>query len=380
MINHQEFRVPRLRVCLITWSLQPGGAERWVVTLARHFQGFRVTSLIDLSGAPGPLLKEIPRDIPVLYQDPESNPLSSCIDTALALGCDIIVGWGDITIPNIESCPVPVVLVSHATPEGPVDPTPPSAHFLAAVSQGSATSWPAQLRDSVDVLYNGVPLDRLDPLVDPPEQRDQWGIPRDNLTRVALYMGRFSAEKNPGAMLQVLPYLPNHWVVAMHGWGPMLPELIAQAPNYCRKTGGTSNLFFPKPTPNSVGSIYRAADVVVIPSHREAFPLTLIEAWLTRTPVIITDQPILRELAQVFSVDPSVLATIIPIDPTPRQLGDAIVAPVDEAAIEERFIIASRHFTAAKMIARWESYLLECIRLWQSTSLISEVQYIEPKQ
>lgn len=61
----------------------------------------------------------------------------------------------------------------------------------------------------------------------------------------------------------------------------------------------------------------RAADLVCLPSAGESFGIAVIEAWSAKTPVLVSDIPILRELVTkadgglVASRDPEALATAI---------------------------------------------------------------------
>ncbi len=48
-------------------------------------------------------------------------------------------------------------------------------------------------------------------------------------------------------------------------------------------------------TSSTISELYRLADVVVMPSESEGFGLPVIEAALTRTPVVCADIPVLRE-------------------------------------------------------------------------------------
>ncbi|MDQ6773693.1 MAG: glycosyltransferase family 4 protein, partial [Candidatus Dormibacteraeota bacterium] len=47
----------------------------------------------------------------------------------------------------------------------------------------------------------------------------------------------------------------------------------------------------------AIADLYRMADVVILPSESEGFGLPLLEAALTRTPLVCADLPVLRELA-----------------------------------------------------------------------------------
>jgi glycosyltransferase involved in cell wall biosynthesis len=381
MLNFQPFKRPRLRVCMLSFGLHAGGAERWLVTLAQQFQSFRVTSIVSIgqgNKGNGPLENELPRDIEIIECEDTIEGITPAIAKALTLGVDIIVGWGPMKVWPIPDLDVPVVLVSHGTWDFEVHDKP-TAHFLASVSEGANRFWPPEYRDQSTVIYNGVALDRLDAHVDPQTQHENWGI-TDPAAKVLLYHGRFSPEKNPEAVLSALPLLPDDWVLVMAGWGWMQQKLMMEiAPRYARKSRFTraTNILFPKPDYRNVGSLYNASNVLCIPSHKEAFPLVMIEGWLTSTPVVITNQPIIDELNQKLELTQPIVQTV-PIDPTPQQLAEAILIADQWGEAERKYPreLATRYFTAGKMVARWEAYLFQCLQIWHQSSFSNEIQYV----
>jgi glycosyltransferase involved in cell wall biosynthesis len=67
-----------------------------------------------------------------------------------------------------------------------------------------------------------------------------------------------------------------------------------------------------------VGELYRASDVMFMPSHREGFGMPVLEAGLTGIPVVCTDVPAAREIAPGD-------ATLIDAADTPREVATQIL-------------------------------------------------------
>ena len=94
----------------------------------------------------------------------------------------------------------------------------------------------------------------------------------------------------------------------------------------------------------------------MLASHREAFSLTLIEAWIAGTPVVATPVGALPELQQKYGS----LAVQVPSNPTAEELAEGVCraagAEGEEIAARAQ-ALALEHFTCEKMLDRWTKYL-----------------------
>ncbi|MGW4207093.1 D-inositol-3-phosphate glycosyltransferase [Lentzea sp. NPDC004789] len=144
----------------------------------------------------------------------------------------------------------------------------------------------------VAVVPPGVDLDRFTP-GDRARARHGFGLPQDAI--VLAFVGRIQPLKAPDVLLRAAaemlvrdPGLRSRLVVLIVG-GPSgsgterpkaLEELAAQL-------GITDVVRFLPPQPGpALAEVYRAADLVAVPSHNESFGLVALEAQACGTPVV----------------------------------------------------------------------------------------------
>jgi glycosyltransferase involved in cell wall biosynthesis len=148
-------------------------------------------------------------------------------------------------------------------------------------------------KDSVTIIPNGIdPGEFKDDKVD--DFRAKYGL---GSVPFILFMGRLDAAKGPDLLLRAFCNardLSHHLVFA----GPDLdksPELralvahynIADRVHFLGYVGGSNK-----------SRAYHAADLLVIPSRREAMSIVALEAGITGTPVLMTDQCGFNEMAE----------------------------------------------------------------------------------
>lgn len=126
------------------------------------------------------------------------------------------------------------------------------------------------------LVANGVDTSVFHPLDE--ERRTalrlQFGVKRD--TPLLLFVGRFVEKKGLPALRQLAERLPDaRWAFA--GWGPLDPERWA-LPNVTvfRDRSGAE-----------LAELYQAADLLVLPSVGEGFPLVVQEAMACGTPALV---------------------------------------------------------------------------------------------
>ena len=133
-------------------------------------------------------------------------------------------------------------------------------------------------RDRLQFLVNGTDADRFHPVGDAEVRRElraSFGLPPDEV--LALFAGRFVPKKG------------YDLVLASAGTGYVLVLAGGVA-----ETGSTAVpgvvLLGPQP-PDRMADLYRACDLLVLPSEAEGFPLTAQEAMASGLPVILADDP-----------------------------------------------------------------------------------------
>ena len=106
------------------------------------------------------------------------------------------------------------------------------------------------------------------------ERRAKLGIPSGR--PLLLFVGRFVEKKGLGVLSALTQQIPGaHWLFA--GWGPMDPAHWGRSNVSVRLRPGHQELV----------PLYQAADLLVLPSVGEGFPLSVQEAMACGTPALI---------------------------------------------------------------------------------------------
>ena len=182
------------------------------------------------------------------------------------------------------------------------------AHQCMAVSDALAARFAAVADLSpagVQTVRNGVDLDRFCP-GDRSAARASLGLPVAGA--VAVGVGRLVAGKGFDVAARACRAVPGLQLVLV-GEGPERDRIAA--------AGGDRVRFLGALPPERVASVYRAADVFVLPSEREGWPNVVTEAIASGLPVVAS---------RVGGI-PQILG-----DPPPAHLG-ALVEPKDVAAL-----------------------------------------------
>jgi len=377
---------------MLTPNLSIGGAERWVATLIRHsnprelqWTGVALSGwggiepalcheIVDVAGVP--IFAEKLIDKTSKKQKPTPAAVSPDCERWLtrtaniveaveraSVGADVLVAWGDYKYRRFikgPDTPNKFVLVSHSSHHKTheIPPVDYCETFLTAVSDRAKKPYLYNGNAPVEVIYNGVDLDRLVPRKSRQAMRVEWNA---GSRYVIGYVGRHTLEKNPGAAISAMEYLDDkHWMAVYYGNYPTghRPAKDSLLTHY--KENPVPHIQFYEPI-MEVGDIYAGIDVLMLASHSEAFALTLLEGWLTETPVIATPVGSVPELQERFGE----LVIEVPMKPTATQLADACtkaVSPAGAAIVARAHEVAMEHFTAEKMASNWARYLSKITR------------------
>jgi glycosyltransferase involved in cell wall biosynthesis len=136
----------------------------------------------------------------------------------------------------------------------------------------------------ISVGYNGVNLHHFDGWLDPFEVKKQYHIgPMDP---TVLFCGRIVFQKGPDLLIMAIPYILRHYPDAkfiMVGDGEMRAHVewlahrmgVAHATRFAGfKTGW------------ELSNLFKACDVVCVPSRNEPFGIVVLEAWSAGKPVV----------------------------------------------------------------------------------------------
>jgi glycosyltransferase involved in cell wall biosynthesis len=138
--------------------------------------------------------------------------------------------------------------------------------------------------DKMRVIYNGVNLHAYDGWIDQGEVKQRFHVgPFDPMI---LFVGRLTTQKGPDILARAIPFILWHWPQARFvfaGDGDLrgLVEEIAWRSGVhwaCRFVGHFNSF--------ALRDLYRAADMVVVPSRNEPFGIVILEAWSAGKPVV----------------------------------------------------------------------------------------------
>jgi glycosyltransferase involved in cell wall biosynthesis len=202
-------------------------------------------------------------------------------------------------------------------------------------------------KDSVTIIPNGIdPEDFRDDEVD--DFRAKYGL---SGVPFILFMGRLDAAKGPDLLLKafcdVRERLPSYHLVFA---GPDLdksPELRTMIAQY---DVGDRVHFLGYVGGSNKSRAYHAADLLVVPSRREAMSIVALEAGIAGTPVLITDQCGFNELAEAGG------GMVVPA--TAEGLGKGLVDMLGDASAlkmrgEKLRAFVSQHYLWDSIIGRY---------------------------
>jgi D-inositol-3-phosphate glycosyltransferase len=139
-------------------------------------------------------------------------------------------------------------------------------------------------RRNIDVVHPGVDLQVFTP-GDKRAARAALGI--DPREKVVAFIGRIQPLKAPDVLLRAVAKLPDIRVVIAggpSGSGLAAPDSLVRMAD---ELGISSRVtFLPPQSREALVNVYRAADIVAVPSYSESFGLVAVEAQACGTPVV----------------------------------------------------------------------------------------------
>lgn len=138
--------------------------------------------------------------------------------------------------------------------------------------------------DRIDIVHPGVDLETFTP-GDRTAARTAIGMPTDG--RIIAFIGRIQPLKAPDVLVRAAALLPD--VRVLIAGGPSGSGLAA--PDSLVKLAAELGIadrvtFLPPQSREQLADVYRAADVVAVPSYSESFGLVAVEAQACGTPVV----------------------------------------------------------------------------------------------
>lgn len=149
----------------------------------------------------------------------------------------------------------------------------------------------AGLESRITVIPNGIDLNRIRNAEPAP---DIAALPGTKI----LMVSAFRPQKDQLSLVKAMQYLPETYSLFLAG-GAELPEhriLMAQCRDTAASLGVEDRVFF-LGIRRDVPELLAAADIIVLSTHHEGMPLSLLEAMASGKPVLASDVKGVREFA-----------------------------------------------------------------------------------
>lgn len=364
-----------VKVGFLSPSLRMGGAERWMLGLARHCDPARIkwvgTALTEWSREHTMMTREMNRYMPVygtlvkadsLDNDHEfvrrPGPDASTGISIVASQADVILTWVEGKLGIMlnyyrQNYALKVVAISHSNWPQCMGSIQGDADFLTAVSREACNGYWPDGKCPIEVIHNGVDIERAVPIIGRKAFREKFGLANGDI--ILTYIGRFSKEKNPLAAAMAAQYMGKQFKALYIGGGDTtagysdaewLPQLDHVAPDQYVHTGKM----------DSVGDALAISNVLVNCSNNEGFCLSIVEAWLAGVPVVATSVGAIPELEAIYGP----LVVTVPIGCDAKTIADAVAVAMSSSwrsVIDKARNLAWNNFTAPAMAERWTNYL-----------------------
>lgn len=335
----------KVRVGFFTPHLLCGGAERWVSTLVRGLPDHSieiagVAVLNENADHFGPIIESVRAACPVTFGAKASHKL--------AKRCDVIIAWGQFDVSalfNFRGRSIFCATGHCIWSEQFCRKCGPYVTHHVACSHDAARSYPPEYR--VDVLYNGMDVERCQAGRSREEVRAAWGVKPEEV--LVAHVGRLGTEKNPLAAVRAVQALGPGFRAALIGSGPRAEQYRADARR------ALPDVICVDPV-EAVGEVYRAVDCVIMASEYEGFCLVVAEAAYCGTPLVCTRVGVVETEAEHGE-----MFVKIPQAATPEELADAVreaISPQNAERVARAKAVAAKEFTGAAMCERWRRYIL----------------------
>ncbi|MFM7024814.1 MAG: glycosyltransferase [Limnohabitans sp.] len=173
------------------------------------------------------------------------------------------------------------------------------------------------------------------------------------------FVGRLSAEKRPGLLLDMLQHLPADHHLTFVGDGPLRSGLEQQATRLglLGGRGQAARVHFAGAQPVSPRT-YHAWQATLLCSAYEGYPMAALESLAAGVPCIATPLPALQEM-----FGPQAAQWLAPQD-TPQSLASTLTRALQTPAPQRRkaaHAVAQRH-PRQDFARQWHTQLLRCMR------------------
>ncbi len=213
--------------------------------------------------------------------------------------------------------------------------------------------------ENVKIIYNGVSEDRLESYGN--SIKEELGLTDEN-TIMAMVCNFRPPVKDQFTICQALPkvFEKNKDAHFLFAGGPVLDggeEMLKKCIDYCHEKGISDRVHFLGSRPD-VPDVLKEVDLFVFSSLHEGFPIAVIEAMLSRIPLILSDIKPFIEITENGQY-----AELFPTR-DPEKLAEAITKFLENEPLRKE--LADKTFKYAKANFTMESHIKNLKALYQT--------------
>lgn len=343
-----------IRVGFLTPGFWLGGAERWMMSLAKRFPADMQLTQVVVRDA-GEWAPSIRYSLPsgVEFHDGKQHASKAFADV------DVVLSWGIGSLPEIwnkckaEGVAAKLIDVHHAANTTPyikmLAEASKAADCVAAVSDACRLQFTPEEWSKVRLIPNGADEDRSESPLTRDEARKAVGIYEDE--KVVLYFGRIMPDKNIDQLVNAVRMLDDRYRLIMIGpmkfwedgtlekWHKLLPRRLTMFESM-----------------DSPATFLRASDCFATASLAEAHPLAVSEAAYSGLPTAMFELPwttwIVNQIPSERFIYPARKGDA-------RQLSLAIQRACESPDRQTDFPFFREKFSATAMAANWAQLIRE---------------------
>jgi glycosyltransferase involved in cell wall biosynthesis len=362
-----------VRLTLVIHAMSNGGAERVVATMANAWaaRGWQITLLTFDDGREPPFYPLDPRvqHRPLGIAGASAGTLravASNVERVRVIRRAILESQPDAVLSFLDTVNVSVLLATRGLglPTVVMEQTDPGqksigrswnglrqllyrrASRLVVLSETSRSFFPPSIRAKSIIIPNPI-------AVDAPVQGD---AKRQDGGRTVIAMGRFAPEKGFHLLIDAFARIADKhpdWRLVIWGDGPLRPQLES----LCDRLGMNERVSLPGRTTEPFRQL-RAADLFVMSSRREGFPLALGEAMACGLPAVSFDCPsgpreIIRDGVDGLLVPDG---DVVGLSAAMSRL---MTDDAERHRLAARAVEVNERFGAQRVLGQWEDLLRE---------------------
>ncbi len=365
-----------MRLILVIFSMQVGGAERVMSIMANYWaaKNLDITVITFEDGTQTPFyeldsrINRVPLELAgasrKLFTGVKNNLLRlwRLRQTIVKARPHAVISFmpetNVLTLLATRGLRVPVLIAEHSDPENvPIGPiwarlrlwTYPWARKIVVLNKRARTFFRPRLRSLTTIIPNPVVI----------HHGDIGEAKKPASGRLVMAMGRLSWEKRFDLLLHAFARISDkhqNWTLMILGDGPLRSDIVSLQQEL--DLGGRIQLPGAVKCPHA---LLKQADLFVVSSQLEGFPMALCEAMACGVPVISTEYHSgVREI-----IEDGVNGVLVPpgnVDPLAKEMDRLMSDDTERRRLASRAPDVVGRFSLDKVMGMWEQLLEEAVQ------------------